>query len=330
MFLLAIFPRRCFLSNILSTHFWSLNEMVIFICRCESLNNIVRHCLKWRALPMPEVAKKLAAYMNGQMETIKKALYDQGRYQLTEELMRISVSPEAWEQMSDKDRSRKFRQLACGPKRGKPSTVMSTCGRLEVKNKTTVEKKPHQKTSGRGTRTASVSKSSRGSRKQNSPELPDTGRSDNDDGSGDRKKSALSMAILNVLQPKSKLARKKCSKESLSEAKKAKRALAPSGRRNDRGYKGPPTPDAFSDLDVKLQSSKLSKTVSSGSSMDSFALKRRPKLLRSNRPSAAFLSSDVSGGSDSNSIDSSPTGIKGNLIILFTSAIANWMGYFYY
>jgi hypothetical protein len=136
--------------NVIAGHpSWTSNNV-------ESMNHVFKQAVNWRPQMLPDLVIKLHTLVRSQIQDSHRAIFGRGDYKLRPTYATFRVSAEAWDRMSDNDRTKLVRK--CFVIDPKTRTVNSTNGKLTVIRQANAGEKKNQRKRKRCAKTATPMK----------------------------------------------------------------------------------------------------------------------------------------------------------------------------
>lgn len=137
--------------------------------RSECMHGVLKGLINHEPQDIDKFVNITTKFMDCELEDVRRSLYGQGRYELTEEYQKFLVTRERWIGWTPEERQSHFLQFAnAGMTKKDPDFVTSKCGKMTVQQKKTMEKKSNQKKGPKSHRTNSA--------KRKREELKDKGK----------------------------------------------------------------------------------------------------------------------------------------------------------
>ena len=127
---------------------------------CESMNHIIKLSANWKASKLPDLVDKLHAIVKLQISDLRRAIHQQGNYELAPSASFLRVSHNVWSTKSKIEKDRLFSRLLTH--HVKPvKAITSSDGKLTIPKTPTTAKKPGQRKRSRSVRTTTSKRSKR-------------------------------------------------------------------------------------------------------------------------------------------------------------------------
>ena len=122
---------------------------------CESMNHLIKLSTNWKACRLPDLVDRLHAIVRLQLSEIKRALHNQGNYQLSPRVSFFQVSETMWNTKSLVEQETLFKRLLTYHEKTPTKVITSTDGKLTIP-KTSTAKKPGQRKRCRSERASQI------------------------------------------------------------------------------------------------------------------------------------------------------------------------------
>ena len=129
---------------------------------CESMNHILKLTCNWKPQKLLDLINKIYQIVQSQYSDVRRALYENGNYQLSNKFVKYRLSYMDWKSKTSEEKETIFKKFmkVCDfeKKENDKSYIFSTDGEVKIPKTPTTARKPGQRKRIRNDKTRSVSK----------------------------------------------------------------------------------------------------------------------------------------------------------------------------
>ena len=123
---------------------------------CESMNHLIKLSTGWKSNRLPDLVDKLHTIVKLQLSEIRRALHNQGNYQLSPRVSFLQISETLWNTKSHAEQEALFKRFLKYHEKTQTNVITSTDGKLTIPKTSTTAKKPGSRKRPKSERTSQI------------------------------------------------------------------------------------------------------------------------------------------------------------------------------